>query len=114
LLSPGHTTLDRYRYIYLQAVLEQLVHLGHLGGDGEVDGAVADLDDETAADIRVDLGHDLELLALADVLGLGDGGFEAVEGLVVEGLDMNESVFISPRFYFQYTLKRVRCEESSG
>lgn len=57
-------------YIYLQAVAEELVHLGHLGGNGEVNGAVADLDDEAAADVGVDLGHDLELLALADVLGL--------------------------------------------
>lgn len=40
---------------YLQCFLEQLVHLRHLGGNAEVDGAVADLDDETAADVWVDL-----------------------------------------------------------
>lgn len=110
----------------LQVVREELVHLGDLGGDAEIDGAVADLDDETADNLGVDLGPvldsgvllwgvmacargdgagadghptawrdirlcdvtylvgDLELLALADVGGLGDGGLEAVEGLAVE------------------------------
>lgn len=72
--------------LYLQSVLEQLVHPGHLGGDGEVDGAVANLDDESTADVGVDLGNDLELLALLDVLRLADGGFETAEGAVVEGL----------------------------
>jgi hypothetical protein len=72
--------------LYLQSVLEELVHLGHLGGDGQVDGAVTDLNDESTADLRVDLGDDLELLALTDVAGLADGGFEAGEGLVVESL----------------------------
>ena len=72
--------------IYLQSVLEELVHPGHLGGDGQIDGAVANLDDEAANDLGVDLGYHLELLALGDVLGLGDGGLEAVEGPVIEGL----------------------------
>lgn len=72
--------------LYLQSVLEELVHLGHLGGDRQIDGAVADLNDESTLDLRVDLGDDLELLALADVLRLGNGGLEAGEGLVVEGL----------------------------
>ena len=71
--------------ISLQAVGQELVELGDLGGDGEVDGAVTDLDDQAAEDLGVHLVPDLELLALA-VLGLGDGGLEAVEGLVVEGL----------------------------
>jgi hypothetical protein len=39
----------------LQSVGEQLVKLGQLGGDGEVDGAVTDLDNETAQDGGVDL-----------------------------------------------------------
>ena len=69
----------------LQAVGKELVQLGDLGGDGEIDGAVADLDDEAAQDLRVDLVPDLELLALA-VLGLGDGVLEAAESPVVEGL----------------------------
>jgi hypothetical protein len=54
----------------LQSVTEQLVHLGHLRGDREIDGAVANLNDKAAADVRVDLRNDLELLALADVLRL--------------------------------------------
>lgn len=74
------------RALYLQSILEQLVHPGHLAGDGEIDGTVADFDNEAATDVWVDLGHDLELLALADVLGLADGGFETAEGAVVEGL----------------------------
>lgn len=40
----------------LQSVGEELVHLGHLGRDAEVDCPVADLDDEAAEDISVDLG----------------------------------------------------------
>jgi hypothetical protein len=40
---------------YLQRVLEELVHLGDLGRDGKVNGAVADLNNEAATDLRVDL-----------------------------------------------------------
>lgn len=40
---------------YLQSCLEEVVHLVHLGGNAQVDGTVADLDDEAAADIWVDL-----------------------------------------------------------
>ena len=49
-----------YSYItpYLQRVLEELVHLGDLGRDGKVDGAVADLDNEAATDLRVDLSRE--------------------------------------------------------
>lgn len=39
----------------LQGLAKELVHLGDLGGDGEVDGALTDLDDETADDVGVDL-----------------------------------------------------------
>lgn len=74
--------------LYLQSVLEELVHLGHLGGDGKVDGAVADLNNESTLDLGVDLGDNLELLALANVLRLGNGGLEAGQGLVVEGLQI--------------------------
>lgn len=70
----------------LQAVGEDLVHLGDAGGDAEVDGAVTDLDDETADNVRVDLVGDLELLAGTNVRGLADGGLELGEGLAVEGL----------------------------
>lgn len=103
-------------YIYLQGVLEELVHLGDLGGNAEVNGAVTDLDDEASLDLGVDLarivssaqrsaakvcwpllghlgmthlGDDLELLALANVLRLGNGGLELAEDLVVEGLFEN-------------------------
>jgi hypothetical protein len=87
----------------LKGVVEELVHLGNLGRDAEVDCPVANLDDEATNDIGVDLAGvstcakgageeytygvlDLELLASTDVARLGDGGLEAVEGLVVQRL----------------------------
>ena len=39
----------------LQGILEELVHFGNLGRDAEVDGAVANLDNETSPDVWVDL-----------------------------------------------------------
>jgi hypothetical protein len=72
--------------LYLQSILEQLVHLGHLSRNGQVNSAVGNLDDESALDLRVDLGDDLELLAVGNVVGLEDSGFEAAESSVVEGL----------------------------
>jgi hypothetical protein len=76
--------------VVLQGVGEELVHLGDAGGDTEVDGAVTDLDDEAADNLGLDLVGDLELLALADVGGLGDGALKAVESLVVEGLGADD------------------------
>lgn len=70
----------------LQSISEELVHLGDARRNAQVDGAVADLDDKPADNVRVDFVGDLELLALPDVLGLGDGGLEAGQRLVVEGL----------------------------
>jgi hypothetical protein len=64
-------------YLILQAVRKQLVHLGDAGGDAEVDGTVADLNDESTDDVGVDLVGDLELLAGADVGRLGDGRLES-------------------------------------
>lgn len=74
------------RLLYLQSILEQLVHLGHFGGNRQVNRTVTDLDDESTTDLWVDLGNDLELLALANVLGLANGGFETAKSAVVEGL----------------------------
>lgn len=42
---------------YLQSVSEELVHLGDLGCDTEVDGAVANLDNESTTDLGVDLSQ---------------------------------------------------------
>jgi hypothetical protein len=67
-------------------ILEELVHLSHLGRDTEIDGPVTNLDDKSTADVRVDLGHNLELLALANVLRLRDGGFETGKGAVIKRL----------------------------
>lgn len=39
----------------LQSIPEKLVHLCHLAGDTEVDCAVADFHDETAADVGLNL-----------------------------------------------------------
>jgi hypothetical protein len=46
---------------YLQRVLEELVHLGDLGRDGKVDGAVTNLNNEAATDLRVDLRARIKL-----------------------------------------------------
>lgn len=98
LLQPPYTRVD------LQRVIEELVHLGDAARDAEVDGPVADLDDKATDDVGVDLGGcqlsstprmrwilgktylvgDLELLALADVLRLGDGGLQPGKSLVVQ------------------------------
>ena len=40
---------------YLQSVLKELVHPRHLRRNAEVDRAVANLDDQAAADVGVDL-----------------------------------------------------------
>lgn len=89
LLSGGR---ERRGILILQAVRQELVHLGDAGGDAEVDGLVADLDDESTDDVRVDLVGDRELLAGADVGRLGDGGLEPREGLGVEVLGREVSV----------------------
>ena len=39
----------------LQAVVQELVHLCDAGGDGEIDGTVTDLDDESTDNVGVDL-----------------------------------------------------------
>lgn len=77
---------------FLHGVIEQLVQARDLARHAEVDGALADLDDQATEDVWVDFGHGLELLSLA-VLGLGNGGFEALESFVIEFLYFpNESV----------------------
>lgn len=94
----------------LQGVGQELVHLGDLGRNGEVDGTVANLNNQATDDVRVDLVAsaycavpldfvlspylvgDLELLALADVGGLGDGGLKSAQGPVVQRLDAQHSV----------------------
>lgn len=35
----------------LQGIREKLVHLGNAGGDGEINGSVANLNDESSEDI---------------------------------------------------------------
>jgi len=68
----------------LQGITEELVHLGNTGRDGEIDCSVTDVDNETTEDIWVDLVSNLELLALSNVRGLGNGRFETRQGLVIE------------------------------
>jgi hypothetical protein len=45
--------------ILLQGVGQELVHLGHLGGNAEVDRSVTNLDDQSANDVGVDLGGEI-------------------------------------------------------
>jgi hypothetical protein len=61
--NPGYTLP-----LYLQLLAKELVHPRHLLSYAQVDGPVANLDDETASNIRVDLWHDLQLLSLTDIL----------------------------------------------
>lgn len=49
--------LGKYSLQYLQSILEELVHPGHLGRNAEVDGTLTDLDDETTPDVWVDLEY---------------------------------------------------------
>lgn len=39
----------------LQGVAQELVHLGNLGRDGQIDGAVANLNNKSSNNLRVDL-----------------------------------------------------------
>lgn len=55
LLAQRSSIATKEEVLNLQTVSEQLVHLGKLGRDAEVDCPVANLDDETADDIGVDL-----------------------------------------------------------
>lgn len=81
----------------LQSVAEELVHLRNLGRHGEVDCAVANLDDKSANDIGVDLVGQLDLLSLADVLRLRDSGLQAGQGAAVQLLRVTVLVPISPK-----------------
>ena len=45
----------KWKEPHLQSVLEELVELGDLGRDAEVNGPVADFDDQAALDVGVDL-----------------------------------------------------------
>lgn len=54
-LKSGFLFLPIGGRLKLQGVGQELVHLGETGRDAEVDGSVADLDDEPADDVRVDL-----------------------------------------------------------
>jgi len=56
LISSLHPLLStRTMAIHLQSILKQLVHARHLRRDAQVDRTVANLHDETATNIRVDL-----------------------------------------------------------
>lgn len=101
----------QYNRTSLQGVGKELVHLGNLGRDGEVDGPVANLDNQSSKNLGVDLVcmlvpstvreaaqpddkayliSDLQLLALANVGGLGDGSLQPAQGLVVQRLNMQQ------------------------
>lgn len=62
-LLPGDTSLDvsapyarrQHKGTNLQGVGQELVHLGDLSGDGEVDGSVANLNNQSTQNLGVDL-----------------------------------------------------------
>ena len=41
--------------MYLQGILEELIHPSHPAGNAEVDGTVANLDNKATTNVRVDL-----------------------------------------------------------
>jgi hypothetical protein len=90
---------------FLQRIGQKLVQLGHLRGNGKVDSPVTNFDNKPSNNIGVDLSrlennrrygcllnmylvNDLQLLALSDILGLGDGGLKTTEELGVEVLEV--------------------------
>jgi hypothetical protein len=77
----------------LHGLLQQLVESADLCCDARIDGSLTDFDDETAKNAGVNVGDNLELLALA-ILGLADGGFDTAESLLVQFL-LNELVLSS-------------------
>lgn len=54
-----YLTMSHSSILHLQSIGQSLVHLGNLGGDAEVDGAVTDLDEEAANQVGVDLNRQL-------------------------------------------------------
>jgi hypothetical protein len=50
-----YLTIPHNSILHLQSISQSLVHLGDLGGDAEVDGAVADLDNDATDKVGVDL-----------------------------------------------------------
>jgi hypothetical protein len=68
----------------LDFIGKSLVELGNLVSDGQVNGTVTDLDDETTKNVSVDSVSDLKGLTLTNKRRLGDRGGETVNGLVVE------------------------------
>lgn len=70
---------------FLHSVRQHLIHPRDLAGDTVVDRALANLDNQAAEDLWVDLGHHFQLLALR-ILGFGDRGFETFNGFIVEFL----------------------------
>lgn len=90
--------------LHLQSIGKSLVHLGDLGRNAKVNGAVTNLNDESTNEVGVDLvnrvskqntkqksvhpletylGNNLELLALAE-LRLGNSLLKTGEGLGIE------------------------------
>lgn len=67
-------------------MLEETVESVNTAADREIDGAVAEVDNEPTLDAWVDLLHDLDALALRGVLGALEGRFETGRDVLVEGL----------------------------
>lgn len=88
------TDIHIHTLISLQSLGEELVHLGHLVGDRQVNRAVGNLDDKSTTDLWVDLGHNLERLAASYVFRILDGSLKAADCPVVKGL-LSLSVIIS-------------------
>lgn len=81
-LPVQHVFIATKGRVNLQGVGEELVHLGKLGGDAEVDRPVADLDNKTTDDIGVDLR--CHALAPFSLRFLGGGGGEEQAYVVLD------------------------------
>jgi len=68
----------------LDVIGKSLVELDNLVSDGQINGTVTDLNNETTKDVSVDSVSDLKGLTLTNKRGLRDRSGETVNGLVVE------------------------------
>lgn len=102
--------MHRHTLISLQSLGEELVHLGHLVGDRQVNRAVGNLDNKSTTDLWVDLGHNLERLAAGYVLRVLDGSLKAADCPVVKGLLSLSVIWISSTPF----LSRPPSYSSSG
>lgn len=100
-----HTTFNHLNHVYLDGLVKKSVKSSNLGGDRDVNSSLADLNNETAENVGVDLLVELELTGtnkrrasnsgldsveslLVELGGGGDGGLNKTLGCVDESLEL--------------------------